>query len=210
MIEFVNECSSTQKELIYLLKKCTIKPPYALVSKYQTNGVGSRDNSWDGEVGNLYFSFCVYDDFIPKDVPAQSLSIYFAYLMKIFLENEGSNLWLKWPNDFYLNDKKIGGVITNKFKNIYICGMGINLTNSPHNGDVLDVNIDIKSIVMGFIEILEKKFLWKQIFSKFLVEFEKSRSFYSHIDNESIFLGNALLCEDGSIIVNNKKVYSLR
>lgn len=211
MIEFLSECSSTQTELIYLLKKELVKPPYALLANSQTSGVGSRENSWQSDAGNFYFSFSIYEKDIPNDVPPQSLSIYFAYLMKLFLESKGSNLWLKWPNDFYLNDKKIGGVITNKIKDIYICGMGINLTTAPDGADTLDIDICPKKLAEGFAKILEQEISWKQIFSKFLIEFEKSKKFHSHISNgETVSLKDAILCDDGSIIINNKKVYSLR
>ncbi|QKF70691.1 biotin--[acetyl-CoA-carboxylase] ligase [Campylobacter geochelonis] len=210
MIEFVDECSSTQKEIIEGLKNSVIKPPYCLVAKRQNGGVGSRGSEWESEEGNLYFSFCIDEREIPSDVPLSSMSIYFAFLMKEHIASLGSNLWLKWPNDFYVEDKKIGGVITTKIKNSYVCGMGINIAKSPDYAGVLDIQISANSLVLGFVELLKNKISWKQIFSKFLLEFEKSKNFTSHINNEKISLHSATLCEDGSIFINNKKVYGLR
>ena len=130
--------------------------------------------------------------------------------MKLFLETKGSSLWLKWPNDFYVKNKKIGGVITTKIKDFYVCGMGINLISAPPKAGILDIEISPKDLVEGFVLSLEKQIPWKQIFSKFLVEFEKSRNFHSHIENDKISLKDSVLCDDGSIMINNKKVYSLR
>ena len=209
-IEFVESCDSTQTQVISNLKLGVVSPPYCLVAECQNSGVGSRGNEWKSEKGNLYFSFCVDENALPSDLPTSSASIYFAFLMKEYLANLGSKIWLKWPNDFYLNDKKIGGVITTKIKNIFVCGMGINLVSSPEFAGVLDIKIGRDSLIYGFFEMLEKKPSWKQIFSKFLLEFPLSQKFGTHDGSDRVSLQNAVLCEDGSILINNKKVYSLR
>ena len=66
------------------------------------------------------------------------------------------------------------------------------------------------NIVDGFINYLNLKISWKQIFSKYLIEFEKSRVFNTHIDGELTSLRDAILLNDGSIMIKDKKVYSLR
>ena len=60
-----------------------------------------------------------------------------------------------------------------------------------------------------FKAILEKK-TWKQIFSKYSIEFEKSKQYKTTIDNEKVSLLGATLNNDGSINIENKKVFSLR
>lgn len=210
MIEYVDECHSTQNELIEAIRYGVIKPPYTLVAKSQSLGIGSRGNSWESAKGNLYFSFAVDEETIANDIPSPSMSIYFSCLMSMFLQSLGSKIWVKWPNDFYIDDKKIGGVITTKIKKTYICGMGINLVKSPSYSTILDIEISSNEVVCGFLELLEKRILWKQIFSKFSIEFEKSKEFDSHIADDKISLKSAILCEDGAILINNKKVYSLR
>jgi len=209
-MEYLESCESTQKILLDAVKFGTILPPHAIVSKTQTAGVGSRGNSWECEEGNLYFSFCVLKSQIPSDVPEVSLSIYFSYLMKIYLERLGSKVWLKWPNDLYLGDKKIGGVITNKVRDVYICGIGVNLAWAPSYSATLDIKIAPNDLAMGFLSVLEEKISWKQTFSKFLLEFQNSKELTAHIDGKVMSLSEASLCEDGSILINNKRVYSLR
>ena len=210
MISFVENCESTQKELVEAVREGAVIPPSALVAGAQSAGMGSRGNEWSSEPGNLYFSFCVDESDLPSDLPTSSASIYFAFLMCEYLRERGSNLWLKWPNDFYLGEKKIGGVITTKLKGVYSCGMGINLKFAPPNADILDIEATPNDLVSGFCDRLEQKISWKQIFSKFLVEFEKSRIYGVHKGDEIIGLSNAALSDDGSIIINGKKVYSNR
>ena len=60
-------------------------------------------------------------------LPIQSSSIYFSFILNEIISNQGSSIWLKWPNDFYVDDKKIGGTITNFSNNCYYCGIGLNL-----------------------------------------------------------------------------------
>ncbi len=210
VVSFVDECSSTQEDLIASLRLGVITPPYTLVASRQTKGVGSRGNRWESMDGNLYFSFCIDSSSLTSDLPSSSASIYFAFLMNEYLKSCGSKIWLKWPNDFYLDDKKIGGVITTKIKSVYICGMGINLKTSPRYSNVLDIDHGATQIVDGFLKSLELNPSWKQIFSKYLLEFEKSKIFSAHVDGELMSLENSVLLDDGSIIINNKKVYSLR
>ncbi|NLY03734.1 MAG: biotin--[acetyl-CoA-carboxylase] ligase [Campylobacter sp.] len=210
VIEFIESINSTQDILVKMVKSNKVKPPYAIVAKYQSLGVGSRGNIWESEGENLHFSFCIDKNSLSEDILPESVSIYFAFIMKEYLASKGSKLWLKWPNDFYLDDKKIGGVISNKIKNTYICGIGINLVQSPTYAKKLDIEISVNDVVKDFLELLENKFSWKEIFSKFLLEFKISKNFTAHIDGEIHSLKDATLCSDGSIVINNKKVYSLR
>lgn len=211
MIEFVDEIDSTQKELCKKVRYKTIKEPFCIVAKSQTAGIGSRQNKWISEYGNLYFSFCLKKENLPNDLKDISVSIYFSYILKEVLKDLGSKIWVKWPNDFYIEDKKIGGVITSKIDDFFVCGIGLNLVSCPQNAAILDINISTSDIVYAFIERLKKRILWKQIFSKFLIEFKKSKEFTSHDEeNEVVSLKDAILCDDGSILINNKRMYSLR
>lgn len=210
VVEFIDECPSTHAEICERVKLKIINAPYAICSKIQTAGIGSRGNEWTGMDGNLFLSFCIHKNSLANDINDASISIYFSMIMKIFLERLGSKIWVKWPNDFYINDLKIGGTISTKIGETYIGSIGLNLLNAPNNAGILDIEITPNNAVMGFIAELEKKFSWKHIFSKFSVEFLKSKSFITHIDNQSVNLANAILLEDGAIFINNKRVYSLR
>ena len=109
-----NELESTQTYLIDELKEKRLTAPIVIMAKEQTAGVGSRDNSWEGGEGNLFFSLAISIDDLPQDLPLNSASIYFSYLMKEVLDQYITDVWLKWPNDLYHNQSKIGGTITKK------------------------------------------------------------------------------------------------
>ena len=206
----IEKIASTQLFLCEQIRKDEIKQNTAIYALEQTSGVGSRDNAWISSRGNLHLSFCVREEDLPSDLPLASVSIYFAYLLKDLLAQKGSQIWLKWSNDLYLNDKKVGGVMSHKIGEFVVCGMGLNLKFAPQNAIFCDVEIEIKELVEEFIKVLEKKFLWKQIFSKYVLEFEKSKKFSVHYEGRLYALKDALLYEDGSILLANKRVYSLR
>ena len=209
-IRYLESVDSTQLYLKNLLLAKKIKPPYGVVAKQQLAGVGSRENSWIGLEGNFFFSFAYNIKNIPFDLKLESASIYYAYLLKEVFAEYGSSVWLKWPNDFYIDDKKIGGMITNLVADSLVCGVGVNLSKNPQNFAKLDIDISIETILEKYIEKLEKKVLWKQVFSKYELEFNKSKNFSTHINNSKISLENVSLQSDGSIMYKNERIYSLR
>ncbi|MGM8975001.1 biotin--[acetyl-CoA-carboxylase] ligase [Campylobacter jejuni] len=206
----VESIDSTHLFLCEQIRNGKINENFAIYALEQTNGVGSRENSWQSSKGNLHLSFCIKEEDLPKDLPLASVSIYFAYLLKEVLQEKGSKIWLKWPNDLYLDDKKAGGVISAKISNFIIGGIGLNLKFAPQNTAFCDIEISLKDLVSEFLQKVEKKFLWKNIFSKYMLEFEKSRKFNVHHEGKVFSLENSFLYEDGSILLGDKRVYSLR
>lgn len=160
--------------------------------------------------GNLFLSFALCRDELPFDLPLESCSIYFSYLLKETLSEAGSELWLKWPNDFYVKDKKIGGTITFLKGNDLVCGIGINLLYSPEGFAALDITIDKKELLNEFFKKIKNKPLWKHIFSKYEVEFSRSKNHSIHYENNKISLENAELNADGSLNIDGQRIYSLR
>ena len=207
---FLDSVESTHTYLKNYIKLNGYTQPLCIVTQCQTNGVGSRDNDWKGISGNLYFSFVIDKKLLPDDLPLQSSSIYFSYILKNLLSTYGSQVWLKWPNDFYIDEKKIGGTITNISNNLFYCGIGINLKFIHTDFGYLDINIDIKRLLNDYFKVVLEKKQWKQIFSKYSIEFANSKQYQTTIHNKKVSLSDAILNEDGSICIENEKVFSLR
>jgi BirA family biotin operon repressor/biotin-[acetyl-CoA-carboxylase] ligase len=205
-----NQLESTQTYLLEKIKNENCSLPLVVMAKEQTNGVGSRDNRWEGGEGNLFFSLAISLEDLPEDLPLSSASIYFSFIMKEVLLEYSSNVWLKWPNDLYENKNKIGGTITKKIGTTFLCGMGINLQKNSNNFESLNLNIEALVLLKKYISALKKSPSWKQIFSQYRIEFGRSKGFFTHIDKEYKPLENAILSEDGSLIIDNKRVYSIR
>lgn len=206
----VDSINSTQLYLKEYITCNGYKHPICVFTNNQLNGIGSRGNSWLGKEGNLFFSFVIDKTYLPDDLKLQSASIYFSFILKDILAKKGSKVWLKWPNDFYLKNKKIGGTITFSSKDLLYCGIGLNLVETSDNFGNLDIKIVSKDLLKEYFEEIKNKVSWKKIFSKFRVEFNLSKKFKTTVNNEKISLENSILKDDGSIQINNKKVFSLR
>jgi len=202
--------ASTQTFLTDALQKKSFSAPVAVIAEEQYAGIGSRENSWEGEKGNFFASIAVDISDLPDDLPLSSASIYFSFIMKKVLISYNKDVWLKWPNDFYLGDEKIGGTITQKRNRIVICGMGINLKKNKLEYGALQADISAEALLERYLESLEKFPTWKQVFSEYRVEFELSRRFSAHVGNTRKSLSDALLCDDGSLLIDGKRVFSTR
>ena len=209
-IIYLESVDSTQAYLKKALLTNKIQAPYAVLAKNQTNGVGSRDNTWTGIDGNLFLSFALPLTYLPKDLKIESSSIYFAYLLKEVLHQMGSSVFLKWPNDFYIDDLKIGGMITNIVNDCIVCGVGLNLVLSPKDFGVLDIKISKEELLKKYFTNIEKLVSWKKVFSKYKIEFAHKKKFITHKKNLTISLEKAVLQDDGSIIVDGQRIYSTR
>jgi BirA family biotin operon repressor/biotin-[acetyl-CoA-carboxylase] ligase len=203
-ILYLDNIESTQTYLIENIKNITLKAPICVYSDNQTKGIGSRGNSWIGEKGNLFFSFCIDKSYL-NHIPIQSISIYFGFLFKEVLSEFGSKVLLKWPNDLYL-ENKIGGIITNIVSNNIICGIGVNTTSHVNNFDRLDLEIDNLVILNSFFKKIEKRVSWNEVFNKFKVEFYNT----NFVTSNGIYLKDSILNSDGSISINNERKYSFR
>ncbi len=209
-ILYFKTLDSTQKYLLEAIELKKLKAPIAVLAEKQHAGVGSRDNEWIGAKGNFFASFAISLSALPDDLALSSASIYFSYIMKKVLLEFGENIWLKWPNDFYLNDAKVGGTITKKVNDTLVCGIGLNLKKSQNGYSSLQSDISPQILLEKYIFALEKYPKWKQVFSEYEIEFDLSRKFSVHIENYQKSLRDAQLCDDGSLIIGGKKVYSLR
>ncbi|MFK5974959.1 MAG: biotin--[acetyl-CoA-carboxylase] ligase [Sulfurovum sp.] len=209
-IHYHKQLPSTQKHIISMLKKDKYIVPFAVITDEQYSGVGSRDNEWSGGEGNFFASFAVDIESLPSDLPLSSASIYFSYIMKQTLSQWDKNILFKWPNDFYIGGDKIGGTITQKIDGVLVCGIGINMKASQNGYRALQSDISAKLLLQNYLDRLEEFPKWKQVFSQFEIEFDSNRKFSVHIENIKTNLKNAILCEDGSLIIDDKKVFSLR
>lgn len=209
-LHYFDSLPSTQTYLTEKIKKGELTSPVCVMAKEQTQGIGSRDNSWEGGNGNLFFSFALSLDALPKDLPLSSASIYFSFLMKKVLMKYDHSVWLKWPNDLYQDSYKIGGTITKKIDNILLCGMGINLKKNANAFKALNIDIEPNFLLKEYLAHLKVLPDWKHVFSQYRVEFERSRRFSTHINGVLKPLEKAILSEDGSLIIDNKRVYNIR
>jgi len=98
---------------------------HVLVAGHQTAGRGQYNRDWLSGDGNIMMSiyFCV-------DMHCQVLLMVLATLIRRVLGHY-ADVWLKWPNDFYNEYGKIGGVLLETHRQWVIVGIGINTCTAP-------------------------------------------------------------------------------
>ncbi|WP_104712930.1 biotin--[acetyl-CoA-carboxylase] ligase [Helicobacter cetorum] len=194
---------STQTYLLEQLKSKQYQAPIAVLACKQSAGIGSRGNTWESVEKALTFSFALNDSNLPKDLPMQASALYLGFLFKEVLKELGSSVWLKWPNDLYIEEQKIGGVLVQVFRGIRVCGIGINRVATSRA--VLDINENDTTILECFFKKVKEKISWGQVLSKYALEFHKNYSFNFHTQSGTIMsLKDALLLEDGRIAIKGK------
>lgn len=98
------------------------------LSEYQTGGRGRAGNSWlcpEGE--GLLFSLVVEPDVDVSLWYRMSLAIGMALVESVRCLGLSEEVKVKWPNDIYIYDKKIGGILIEKVDHFLIIGVGLNV-----------------------------------------------------------------------------------
>ncbi len=99
-------------------------------AKCQTGGRGRRGKTWQEILGNLYFTYT-------QVASAQELSkivcIIGLSLAKVIKAlSPQSDVKIKWPNDVFLEGKKMSGILIENIKeNLWAIGIGINVEGAP-------------------------------------------------------------------------------
>ena len=104
-------------------------------TNYQKNGRGQRNNEWLSENGkNLTFSFLL-EPYVELSNQFFLHIITSISIFKTLLKINIKNVSIKWPNDIYVNDKKIAGILIEnlvyrKFIHKSVIGVGLNINQA--------------------------------------------------------------------------------
>lgn len=126
----MQESFSTNDDILHLLKNDDQKIIGAY-SFHQKKGRGQYGNSWESEKNlNIAFSIAVPTNLV--EISDSLFNFYTAILFRSFIDNlTNKKIYIKWPNDLILNQKKIAGILIEKVKlksqNYFIIGFGLNV-----------------------------------------------------------------------------------
>lgn len=220
---------STNTFLLNLSNNEKLVEGTVVLAENQIKGRGQRNNSWISENGK---SLCLSVLFYPKiDLSHQfSFNKCIALALVSSLNILGVKSYIKWPNDIFVKDKKIAGVLIEnsiRAKKLQksIVGIGINVNNTCLEiksaisiKEVLNTDTSMKELLSTLCQELEKYYLLfrndkKQIQDLYhsylykkncLVNFTKEGNKFSAIVKEVDDFGRLILIEKGA-----EKAYSL-
>jgi len=162
--------SSTNDVAISLIKK-EKKNLGCVYAETQTKGRGTHGKKWISNKGNLFISifFHLKENYPPFNEFSVISPLIVSETIKHFCKDK--TVSLKFPNDVFLNGKKICGIlqetITFNKKKFLIIGIGMNVVSNPKIMDLYEATnilfetkkkINIKTIIDLIIISYEKFF----------------------------------------------------
>ena len=200
-----------------------------IVAKEQFAGRGQMGNRWNTEGGkNITLSVILYPDQLDADKQF-FLNMAIALAVKDFCEFVlNDEVRIKWPNDIYYHDKKIGGILIENSINgskisSSVIGIGINVNQEefdpelPNPASLIQIKkpeeartYDIPKLVDELSGYLEKYYLQlRQQHYNFLdkgytVSLYRYQQTHEFKRGESIFKGEINgVAKDGKLIIHS-------
>ena len=219
----IDSTSKYLKENYIALKDFTF-----VSSLYQTNGKGRMDRSWESNKGeNLLFSLLIKKKTLLKLY--SSISILSAtVILSVLKEYNIDNVMIKWPNDVYIDDKKVCGILlesisTSENLECIVLGIGLNVNQKEF------IDSRATSMSLKLKKDINQKELKEKIYNRLMEELErleegksnylstirlnnylKNKEVYAIIDNEKVLSKVIDINDDNSIKVeSNNKTYNL-
>ena len=220
----LDETVSTNDFLLELDKMTFIDSNVVVTADYQKFGRGKQIRKWESKKGkNLLLSILFKHKLKLKDQFNFSVIISLA-LKDLLSEIQDDKVFIKWPNDIIVNNKKIAGfIIENKSNNSMIhtsiLGIGLNVNQTlfqnytPKATSVIKLTkkeLDIDIIKNRLLFFLEKYYLkdnslieYINIYNECLYAKNKELKFKSA---NKVFVGKILrVKKSGEIIIETEK-----
>ena len=183
-------------------------------AEYQTAGRGCGTNRWESERGeNLTFSMLIH----PKELPATQqfhLSMAISLAICEAIGQYIGDVSIKWPNDIYWRNGKIGGIlIENTLKgNIImesIIGIGLNVNQRVFKSDapnpvsmwqICEHETDREALLKEILEAFER-ILDSKIREQYLSKLYRRKGYHPYADKEGAFMAEIVTVEDDGHLV---------
>lgn len=153
-----------------------------IIAATQSRGRGRRGKEWISCDGGLWFSIIL----IPYNLGIEKISLFSLAIALGITQAIEEETYLKplikWPNDLYLNNKKLGGILIET-------NISLNRVNWAIVGIGINVNIDKENIPKNATSIkeeLKRDVPLECLFSSIL---DKINKIYLNIENISELVG---------------------
>lgn len=122
----LDSVGSTNAYAAELANKGNLPEGSVVIASTQTEGRGHDTNTWESEPGkNLTFSMILYPRFLPTGrqfILTKVVALGIRETISQLLPKH--NVSIKWPNDIYIDDRKVAGILIQHS----IMGLGIDNT----------------------------------------------------------------------------------
>lgn len=137
-----DEVSSTMDKAKELLQKKEAVPGghskdiinddvFAVVAKHQSEGRGTRGRTWNSAGGNLYMTLVIKKSKLSIPLTLVPLRIGTLIAPAIRERVSTGSVYLKWPNDVLIDEKKVCGTLIEIEDDKLLIGIGCNVAVAP-------------------------------------------------------------------------------
>ena len=202
------ECTSTMDLARHLLKEGVLGQWGSVISPSQLSGRGQLRRPWVSSPGNLYASVVWPGppDHGPwKEQASVLLPILAGYVLADVLSAMGQDVFIKWPNDLLMKDRKVGGLLVEEREGHSILGAGINLSSAPSDEQM---RAD-KAVSAGIFRVRgvcpPALTLWEALVNQsksvyeILLDTNSSTEFLTRAARRLAWLGREVFIRDGGI-----------
>ena len=131
----------------------------AIASETQKTGRGRMQRDWVSPLGGIYLSLILKPKLLIQDIPQITLLIGLGCIYGI-KRATGIECQVKWPNDIYLDGKKVGGILCEIHAeadqvHFVVCGIGINVNTKDLPQEATSLFLNAKS-KLSRIEITQR------------------------------------------------------
>jgi BirA family biotin operon repressor/biotin-[acetyl-CoA-carboxylase] ligase len=166
----LSEIDSTNNYAAKLLLKGKVPHGTVISALHQKQGRGQRANTWEAEPGqNLTASWILHlNDSNFEKIVLLNKAISLAIRDSIASYLPKNSVTIKWPNDIFIEEKKISGTLIETHLHAdktatLICGIGINVFQttflSPNATSLLATNRELKMSVDEILEVVHRNFM---------------------------------------------------
>ena len=149
-IFYYETIDSTQKEAWRKIENNNIENGSLIITNIQTSGIGTHGRVWHTEKNNnIAFSTVLFPNCDISKLDNLTYDIA-EILVEIFKKMYQIDIDIKLPNDLIINNKKVGGILTetklqgNRVKDLVI-GIGINTNQNEISEEIKDISTSIKN-----------------------------------------------------------------
>jgi len=213
IIKYLPTCHSTNDIAAEMIQSQEVFEGTIIVTDHQTAGRGQRGNTWEAALKqNLTFSLILKPSFLRASDQFQ-LNVAVSLGVHEFLSQYLSEgLSIKWSNDIYHYDKKLGGILIENTLQGYqigysVIGIGLNINQTQFavptasslkvaSNSLQPYNLDL--LLSGLSEKIEKYYLllkqgyYESLKMRYLSVMYRYQEWHYFKKNGELFLGQII------------------
>ena len=208
----INHSPISQYDILTKFAKSEGELPDGILCSAESgeNFHGQKNRKWETLIGNIHFSIFLKPKITNIRMNRRFLISTVSAILKTIdsLPDLNGKAMVKWPNDIYIEDSKIGGILTrcysqNNIVRAVVLGIGLNVEATPKIRS--DRFTKKTSCIRNFSPLVELKTIFQKLINSLhthyqLIKSNKDKHLYNFYCNRSLIIGRqcAIYTEDES------------